>query len=189
MKSNLMKLSGLLFIVLFLLNACSDSTEEADPCANGPQLSVDNITTSIEGQSNGEITVSASKGSIPYMYSINGINFQSSGTFSNLAGNDYTVTVKDANNCTDDIMATVGEVTEVSYANQVRPIIDTNCQISNCHGSQSGIPTFATYNDVLSNAAGIQARTTGKTMPPTGPLPDDEIQLIADWIDQGAPNN
>ena len=189
MKKNLFKLSGLILVIVFLLNACSDSTEETDPCQNGPELSVDNTTISIEGESNGEITVSASSGLAPYMFSIDGTNFQSSGTFSNLAGDDYTVTVKDANNCTDEEMATVREVPEVSYADEVRPIIDTSCQISNCHGDRSGIPTFATYNDVFANANGIRSRTTGKTMPPSTPLPDAEIQLIADWVDQGAPDN
>jgi hypothetical protein len=189
MKSNLLKLSGIVFIMSILLNACSDSSEEADPCQNGPELSVDNITISIEGQSNGEVSVSATSGTSPYMFSIDGINFQSSGIFSNLEGNNYTVTVKDVNDCIDSQMAIVAEVPEVSYADQIRPIIDTNCQISNCHGDQGGIPSYATYEDVLAKASEIKSRTTAKTMPPTGPLADAEIQLIANWVDQGAPNN
>ena len=99
------------------------------------------------------------------------------------------MTIKDANDCTDSKMVTVAEVPEVSYADQVRPIIDTNCQISNCHGERQGIPSFATYADVKAIASGIKLRTTGQSMPPSGPLPDAEIKLIADWVDQGAPNN
>jgi len=188
MSKYLLKFGGwLLFLSLFI--SCSDSGEEADPCLNGPELSVDNVTISIEGQSNGEISVSSAKGAAPLMYSIDGINFQGSGTFSNLSGDDYNVTIKDANDCTDSKMVTVAEVPEVSYADQVRPIIDTNCQISNCHGERQGIPSFATYADVKAIASGIKLRTTGQSMPPSGPLPDAEIKLIADWVDQGAPNN
>ncbi len=36
----------------------------------------------------------------PYRYSINGVDYQTSRTFSNLAAGNYTVTVKDANGCT-----------------------------------------------------------------------------------------
>ena len=136
MKKNLIKLIGILIAIIVVLNSCSDSTEEADPCQNGPELSIDNITISIEGQSNGEIKASTDNGTSPYMYSIDGINFQNDGTFTGLAANDYTITVKDANNCTDSKMATVTEVPAVSYSNEIRPIIDTNCQISNCHGAQ-----------------------------------------------------
>lgn len=80
----------------------------------------------------------------------------------------------------------------VSYANDIRPILDTNCQISPCHGTNAGIPSFATYNDVSANAAGIKSRTGNKSMPPSSSgksLTDDQIQMIADWVDDGAMNN
>jgi hypothetical protein len=160
-----------------------------DPCLNGPELSVNIVIASIEGQSTGEISVQASSGTSPLMYSIDGVNFQNTSTFSNLSGADYTITVKDANSCTDSKMATVKEVPEVSYADQIRPIIDTNCQLSGCHGSAAGIPTYATYSDVKARESLIKMRTSNKSMPPTGPLSDADIKLISDWVDQGAPNN
>lgn len=189
MKKKLIKLIGIMIAIIVVLNSCSDSTEEADPCQNGPELNIDNTTISIEGQSNGAIEISANSGTSPYMYSIDGINFQNNGTFTDLEANDYTVTVKDANNCTDSKMATVTEVQEVSYSDEIRPIIDTNCQLSNCHGDNQGIPSFASYADVQANASGIKFRTSSGSMPPVGPLPDAEVQLISDWVDQGAPNN
>jgi len=192
MKSNLLKLCGIGILIAAVLtfNSCSDSDEEPDPCQNGPQLSVDEVTISIEGQSNGEITVSATSGTAPYMYSINGSNFQSSGTFSNLAGGNYEITVKDANDCTDSETASVIEVPEVSYADDIRPIIDTNCQLSGCHGDNANIPTFATYDDVYAKADAIRDRTTAGTMPPgDAELADTDVQLISDWVTQGAPDN
>ena len=141
-------LSANLLVALIMLNSCSDSDDEPNPCLNGPEISVDEVLASVEGKSTGEITVSAAGGASPYMFSIDGTTFQSSGTFSGLEAGDYTMTVKDANECIDSEMATVDEIPEVFYANQIRPIIDTNCQVSNCHGSNGNIPTFATYADV-----------------------------------------
>jgi hypothetical protein len=184
----LIKTSAFLFAIQ-VISSCSDSGDEPNPCTNGPVLEVDEVKPSVEGQDNGEITVSVTNGQSPYQYSLDGSTFQSDPVFPNLSANDYTLTVKDANNCTATTNAKVEEIAEVFYANQIRPIIDANCQISGCHGSNGSIPTFATYNDVKANALGIKFRTAGATMPPTGALPDNEIELIANWVDQGAPNN
>lgn len=187
-RFKLKPLVGLLGMV-FILNSCSDSEEDPDPCINGPEISVDEIKVSVVGKETGEITVSATGGTAPYMYSIDGTNFQSSGTFSNLGADDYTVVVKDANDCTDTDMAIVEEVPEVFYSNQIRPILDANCQRSPCHGTNANIPTFATYDDVKAKADRIAARTGNGTMPPAGPLSNSDVQLIADWVDQGALDN
>ena len=189
MNQNQFKFGGIVIVLLFILNSCSDSSEETNPCKNGPELSVDNIIASIEGETTGEITVSAQGGTSPYMYSIDGTNFQGSVTVTGLGADDYTITVKDANNCTDTQMATVIGINEVFYANEIRPIIDGNCQISGCHGSNSSIPTFATYNDVKAKADIIKERTGNKSMPKGGSISDAEIKLIADWVDIGSPNN
>jgi hypothetical protein len=187
-RFKLLSLATITGVVLFL-NSCSDSGDDPDPCLNGPEISVDETKASVEGKETGEIIVSASGGSAPYMYSIDGTNFQNDGTFSNLGADDYTVVVKDASECTDSEMATVDEIPEVFYANQIRPILDANCQNSNCHGGNANIPTFATYADVQAKADRIKARTGAGTMPPSGPLASSDVQLISDWVDQGAPNN
>lgn len=48
----------------------------------------------------GSITAVAGNGNPPYQYSINGGPWQSSGSFTNLNTGGYTITVKDASNCT-----------------------------------------------------------------------------------------
>jgi len=174
---------------VFILNSCSESGDEPDPCTNGPELTIDEVIRTPEGEEMGEITVSVSGGTSPYMFSIDGTNFQSSGTFTVLGANDYTIVVIDGNDCTDSDMATVESIPIVFYSNQIRPILDNNCQRSPCHGSNAGIPSFETYEDVKASANGIKFRTGNGTMPPSGPLSDTDIMLIADWVDQGAPNN
>lgn len=187
-RFNLKLLVGLVSTVI-MLNSCSNSDEDPNPCTGDLLISIDDVKSTIVGQEIGEITVSATGGSAAYMFSIDGTTFQSSGTFTDLGADDYTVIVKDGNECVDSDMATVEAVPEVFYANQIRPIIDANCQVSGCHGSNASIPTWATYNDVKARADRIRARTSAKEMPPGNPLVDSDIKLIADWVDQGAPNN
>jgi uncharacterized membrane protein len=93
---------------------------------------------------------------------------------------------------------------EVSFAEVVHPIFSQNCLP--CH---SGTPdakspyALADYNGVMGAGsdsvpnvlAGDVAGSllcvkvvTGK-MPPTGRLPQDQIELVKKWIAQGAKNN
>ncbi len=55
---------------------------------------------SCSGSADGSVTINLSGGKNPYQYSLDGINFQSSNVF-NLAAGNYTVFVKDNNNCTN----------------------------------------------------------------------------------------
>ena len=59
-----------------------------------------NLNPAITCTGPGVITVTASGGTAPLQYSIDGINFQASNTFNITVGGTYTVTVRDANNCT-----------------------------------------------------------------------------------------
>jgi gliding motility-associated-like protein len=59
------------------------------------------------GQNDGTLTVTASNGTAPYTYTIDGINYQSSNVFSNLAPGAYNVTVRDADGITNSLEATV----------------------------------------------------------------------------------
>jgi len=51
----------------------------------------------------GSIRLSASGGTLPYEYSIDGIQFQSDSSFSNLAGGNYPASVRDGNGCSDTL--------------------------------------------------------------------------------------
>ncbi|WP_332731995.1 T9SS type B sorting domain-containing protein, partial [Flavihumibacter sp.] len=67
-------------------------------------------------QASGTITVTASNGTAPIQYSINGgTNYQSSNIFNNLAAGSYTITVRDANDCI--------VTTDVTIAQQLAPTL------------------------------------------------------------------
>lgn len=58
------------------------------------------VNVSCNGACNGSISVTASGGTLPYQYSINGGAFQASNSFTALCNGTYAVTIRDANNCT-----------------------------------------------------------------------------------------
>ncbi len=175
---------------LFFVFSCGGSGSSPSPstpdCSQKPSVSVTGIVASPCGQTGGGFDVSASGGVGKLTYSINGTTFQDANSFKNLAAGKYTVTVKDANNCTNTAQATVESGT--SYRNSVKSIIETNCAVSGCHaGSQS--PNFTSFTNIQANAERIKTRTTAKTMPPSGGLSDQQINLIKCWVDDGAKDN
>ncbi|GJM31511.1 MAG: hypothetical protein DHS20C18_05120 [Saprospiraceae bacterium] len=77
-------------------------------------VDIDNIIDVIcFGESTGEITVVGSGGLPPYEYSLDGNTFQISPTFSGLAAGDYTITILDANGCTEIVDAIVNQPPEL----------------------------------------------------------------------------
>jgi mono/diheme cytochrome c family protein len=97
-----------------------------------------------------------------------------------------------------------GEDGAVSFADDVAPILQARCQA--CHGSLGGW-SAASYEDVMTsgnNAPVVLAGDAeqsllakwllgtidgGGSMPPSGVLSDSEIQVVLDWITQGALDN
>jgi gliding motility-associated-like protein len=76
------------------------------------------------GLTNGSVTITGSGGISPYMYSLNGGTFQVSGTFNNLAGAAYTITVQDTNLCTANVSVTITEPAVLSLASTK---VDVSC--------------------------------------------------------------
>jgi gliding motility-associated-like protein len=84
------------------------------------------------GTADGNLTMSASGGLPPYMYSINdGISYQKSDFFSNLSSGSYNLFVKDANGCVTTSYAKPGIPFSMaeSYDNYSSYHIGSNCQI------------------------------------------------------------
>ncbi|MEQ9404665.1 MAG: SprB repeat-containing protein [Cyclobacteriaceae bacterium] len=147
-------------------------------------------TNSICGSATGSITAVATGGVQPYAFSLNNGSSQSSNQFVNIANGSNTVTVLDSDGC--EISAKVVVSSGISLSSDIMPIISANCAITGCHnGSRS--PDLRTSSAVRASAFGIRSRTssTSNRMPPAdrNPLNQSDIDKIACWVDDGAPDN
>lgn len=136
------------------------------------------------------MTVSATGGSGDYAYSIAGGSFGASNVFNGLTAGSKSVTIRDnADNCT--ITKSVMVLTGVSYDAQIKPIITSSCAVSSCHVSGGEAPfALASVADAQAHAAEIKTATGNGSMPKDGaPLTQLQKDLIACWVDDGAPNN
>ena len=77
------------------------------------------------------------------------------------------------------------------YFDQMRSLIQQRSQamITGHNGSLGATRDWRTYANVKDNAAFIKTRTANKTMPPSGPLTQKQIDQITCWVDDGALNN
>lgn len=122
-----------------------------------------------------------------YTYSLNGGEGQSENTFEGLAPGTYEVVVTDDGGCTSTLSNIVIEAS-VSLSTDVMPIITANCAIPSCHGG-SRSPNLSGSTNIIASANRIKARTSAGTMPPSGSLPQTQVDLIANWVDCGAEDN
>ena len=83
-----------------------------------------------------------------------------------------------------------------TFAEHVKPIIETKCAISGCHNGDMGPDlNWTDFGEFHERAASglVKFRVTHRIMPPSnssgGPLTQEQINAIACWSDQGALNN
>lgn len=170
---------------------CETTTEAVLTIAGSNLTATSETTADTECLgNNGSVSVTASGTNSPFQYKLGTGSFGTESTFTGLKNGEYTITIKDALNCSITVTTTVARgTTGVSYANDIAPIIAGNCAISGCHVSGSQSPNFASKANVISNAARIKVRTGNRTMPMGGSLTQNQIDLIACWVDDGAKDN
>ena len=87
-------------------------------------------------------------------------------------------------------------VQEVSFSKDILPIFQ---QYSDSHHSSQSVLSLETYEGVMQDVVSGQPEQSklyqrligqgGPVMPPGNPLPENLINLIYNWIKQGAKNN
>ena len=78
---------------------------------------------------------------------------------------------------------------EVSWEKDILPIMKTSCATAGCHDGISRLD-WTDYDEVKRYALTIKQRTKDRSMPFDGPpLSQEQIDLIACWVDAGAPGN
>jgi mono/diheme cytochrome c family protein len=85
---------------------------------------------------------------------------------------------------------------DMSYANDIQPLIQTNCYVCHAANINFGNITLDSYPDLLVRVedgrllGAINHQSGFSPMPQNGPkLLDCQIEKIESWIADGAPNN
>ncbi len=149
---------GIYDVVIEDANGCTDSMPGLLTEGSGPEIDNIGVTEPTCGNANGAITITASSGTTPYEYSIdNGVTFQSSATFTGLAGGNYDVIVQDLNGCTDASVATLTDLGSPS-------IDDVLITDSVCEGAD-GVLTIVASEGTLPLEYSIDNGVTFQSLP------------------------
>jgi hypothetical protein len=187
--------AGSYSVTVFDANGCEDVIDNIEIVVPGTTLEL-NTTAAPDTDcttSNGSIVANGSGGitTSPYQYALNNETFSANNTFSGLAPATYTVKVKDAGGCVVTKSVTVQQgATGITYNANILAIFNAKCSFNGCHPDNGD---WFTYNTAKNNAAAIKTRTGNGSMPkggttaPGGALTQEQIALIACWVDGGAP--
>jgi hypothetical protein len=136
-------------------------------CVSGSIASQTNIVC--KGASTGAVTVTATGGTAPYTYNIDGGTFGTSATFTGLAAGAHTVSIKDATAATFDVPVTLtepatlidtdgdGVCNDADLDDDNDGILDTNEGVATCGLNQNGFNEGilqASYHATLISTAG-----------------------------------
>ncbi|WP_405411571.1 T9SS type B sorting domain-containing protein [Maribacter sp. Asnod1-A12] len=106
---------------------CESSYEITIDQDNPLALSISNTDILCSGENQSTLTIVASGGEAPYMYSINnGANYQTPNTFNNLGAGTYNILVRDVNNCEVTQVYTVSEPFTLSASAAVTQLVECN---------------------------------------------------------------
>lgn len=177
------------FSVLIIFTACSKSENVPAPTPIDPCLGVTispsaNVTHTTTGLTQGTITVTSPVGS-GLTYSIGG-TFQSSTNFFNLAAGNYTLTVKNASNCSGALALTINGYGPKYY--EVKNIIAGYCGPCHLSGGIQGGKNFDQDNSIVNSWDRIKIRAVDGNpsfMPQNGQLTAIDKQKIVDWVNAG----
>jgi len=90
-------------------------------------------------------------------------------------------------NVIDIVDEEVDICTDITFAINVKPIIDANC--IGCHGTGGNSPNLTSYALISASASSVKGAVVSGRMPQGGSLTQEEIDAIACWVDSGALDN
>src|SRR3989344_5108695 len=111
------------------------------------------------GLCNGTITATAAGGVAPYQYSLNGAAYQASNSFTGLCAGVYNITIRDANNCTVVVSATITQPTPLALS--VSSTTPATCGLNNGAVTVSGSGGTINYTYNIGGANQASPTFTG----------------------------
>ncbi len=139
-------------------SGCTGTVNITVAAGAGVSATATSTPTACPGVNNGSVTVTATAGTAPYQYSIDGTTFQASNVFTNVGAGAQTITVKDANGCSKVVNVTVAAGTTItSTATQTA----SSCPVA-ADGSLTVTPTSGTspYQYSIDGGTTFQASNT-----------------------------
>ena len=115
--------SGSYIVTIRDNTGCTNSTSITLNSTGGTTLAANPLAASC-GNSNGSVTAVVSGGTPPYLYSINGVNYQVGDVFTGLPAGTYSLTIKDAVNCFNS--------TPFTIVDQPAPLVTATTTPSSC---------------------------------------------------------
>lgn len=120
------------------LNGCQDTASIFVPVNIPPNIAISAYNIKCFGVNDGEIHVSAQNGLMPYQYSIDNSNYQSSPDFLNLPIGLYSVSARDSKGC-------VSQITPIQIFQYVTELKSNTSKIDvKCNGASDGQFTIQT---------------------------------------------
>lgn len=116
------------------------------------------------GANTGSFTAAGSGGTAGYTYSINGTAFQVSPVFNGLTAGSYTLTVRDANNCTGTLVVPISQPAAALSATLIAQT-NADCNVPNGSLTAGSAGGTAPYQYSL-DGVNFQASGTFNTLPP-----------------------
>ena len=149
--------SGVYLIEVTDANGCVASY--AYTVGQPTQLVISNVatTTAAYGTSTGSATITATGGTAPYTYSLNGSTYQSSNVFTGLAAGVHIAYVKDVNGCISIYTFVVQETTACML------IMTSTAAPVQCYGSSSGSILYV-YNNAVAPVSVVLQNSNGATV-------------------------
>ena len=177
-------------VVMLAIASCSNEDQVMDQmnCTNQsitPQIR--SITPSDCDKKDGIIEISTLT---DVTYSIDGVNFQIEGVFTDLSPGSYIVTARSG-----DCLSTTEAIipSDISLTDMIVPILNSSCAISGCHVTGEQSPDLSIRSNILSASQRIISNISSGVMPPansSGPdLTEEDIAYIRCWVESGSADN
>jgi hypothetical protein len=140
-------------------------------------------------EDNGRINISIDGNTDDFQFRIDKEAFSPNPVFEGLKAGDHTVFILNSDGCIISKEVNVPrEATGISWQNDILPILTVSCANQGCHDGVTR-RDWRNYNEVKTYAQAIKSKTRDRSMPFDKTLPDDQIEKISCWVDDGALNN
>lgn len=184
-------LAGIYSVKVVDANKCEIKLNNINVTATGFNISADVEPDNLCVDGDGSVTITVEDGHAPpYQYQIVGQNFSDNNLFTGMEEGNHLITVKDNNDCTVQLDITIPHGnTGTSWVNDIKPIVEAQCATGGCHDGQFR-PDLRIYDKAFFYRDLMKKYTQDGSMPFDGPkLTQDQVKLIACWVDDGAPQN